>query len=99
MRFKKGKKKKKQEKSRIGIQGTFVCTAGSVCVLDPPHGAAERRMERLLAEEQHRHLQLQEQLAQQLAQSLGNTLSNRLDKVLRDEMKKTVPQSQYWCSC
>ncbi|XP_048112792.1 enhancer of mRNA-decapping protein 4 isoform X5 [Alosa alosa] len=53
----------------------------------------QRRMERLLAEEQHRHLQLQEQLAQQLAQSLGATLSNRLDKVLRDEMKKTVPQT------
>ncbi|XP_062402777.1 enhancer of mRNA-decapping protein 4 isoform X5 [Sardina pilchardus] len=53
----------------------------------------QRRMERLLAEQQHRHLQLQEQLAQQLAQSLGATLSNRLDKVLRDEMKKTVPQT------
>ncbi|XP_076118312.1 enhancer of mRNA-decapping protein 4 isoform X5 [Alosa pseudoharengus] len=53
----------------------------------------QRRMERLLAEEQHRHLQLQEQLAQQLAQSLGATLSNRLDKVLRDELKKTVPQT------
>lgn len=56
-------------------------------------GAAEQRVERMLVEEQHRHLQLQEQLAQQLAQSLGTTLSNRLDKVLRDEMKKTVPQS------
>lgn len=64
-----------------------------------PRGAAERRMERLLAEEQHRHLQLQEQLAQQLAQSLGNTLSSRLDKVLRDEMKRTVPQSQYRRRC
>ncbi|XP_012687843.2 enhancer of mRNA-decapping protein 4 isoform X2 [Clupea harengus] len=53
----------------------------------------QQRVERMLVEEQHRHLQLQEQLAQQLAQSLGTTLSNRLDKVLRDEMKKTVPQT------
>ncbi|XP_063053515.1 enhancer of mRNA-decapping protein 4 isoform X3 [Engraulis encrasicolus] len=53
----------------------------------------QRRVERLVTEGQHRQLQMQEQLSQQLAQSLGNTLANRIDKVLRDEMKKTVPQT------
>uniref|UniRef100_A0AAY4EUJ7 Enhancer of mRNA-decapping protein 4 n=1 Tax=Denticeps clupeoides TaxID=299321 RepID=A0AAY4EUJ7_9TELE len=62
-------------------------------VLLSHHEQEQRRMERILAEGQHRNLQLQEQLAQQLAQSLGNTLGNRLDKVLREELKKTVPQT------
>ncbi|XP_030622392.1 enhancer of mRNA-decapping protein 4 [Chanos chanos] len=53
----------------------------------------QRRMERILAEGHSRNQQLNEHLAQQLAQTLSNTLSNRLDKVLRDEFKKTVPQS------
>uniref|UniRef100_W5MIA3 Enhancer of mRNA-decapping protein 4 n=1 Tax=Lepisosteus oculatus TaxID=7918 RepID=W5MIA3_LEPOC len=53
----------------------------------------QRRMERMVAEEHDRSRQLQEHLAQQLSQALGNTLSNRLDKIVRDEMKKTVPQT------
>lgn len=38
--------------------------------------------------------QLQEHMAQQLAHTLSTTVSNRLDKVLREEMKKSVPQSK-----
>ncbi|KAK6480119.1 enhancer of mRNA-decapping protein 4-like isoform X4 [Huso huso] len=53
----------------------------------------QRRMERILADGHDRNRQFQEQLSQQLSQSLSNTLSNRLDKTVRDEMKKTVPQS------
>lgn len=51
-------------------------------------------MERVLAEGHAHNQQLQEHLAQQLAHTLGTTVSNRLDKVLREEMKKTVPQSK-----
>lgn len=50
-------------------------------------------MERVLAEGHARNQQLQEHMAQQLAHTLGTTVSNRLDKVLREEMKKSVPQS------
>lgn len=51
-------------------------------------------MERVLAEGHKHDQQLQEHLAQQLAHTLGTTVSNRLDKVLREEMKKSVPQSK-----
>lgn len=53
----------------------------------------QRRMERVLAESQNHQQQLQEQLSQQLSHTLGSVLTNRMDKVLREEMKKTVPQS------
>ncbi|XP_036399584.1 enhancer of mRNA-decapping protein 4 isoform X1 [Megalops cyprinoides] len=53
----------------------------------------QRRMDRMVAEGLDRNRQVQENFSQQLAQSLTNTLSNRVDKVLRDEMKKTVPQT------
>lgn len=56
---------------------------------------SERTMERVLAEGHTRNQQLQEHMAQQLAHTLGTTVSNRLDKVLREEMKKSVPQSNY----
>uniref|UniRef100_A0A4W4HE44 Enhancer of mRNA-decapping protein 4 n=1 Tax=Electrophorus electricus TaxID=8005 RepID=A0A4W4HE44_ELEEL len=59
----------------------------------------ERRMERLLAEGHTRSQQLQDHLAQQLAHTLGTMLSSRLDKVLREEMKKTVPQSKSRLTC
>lgn len=55
-------------------------------------------MERILAEGQSRNQQLQDQLVQQLVQTLNNSLCNRLDKVLREEMKKTVPQGERRCS-
>ncbi|KAM9814824.1 enhancer of mRNA-decapping protein 4 isoform 1-T1 [Syngnathus typhle] len=48
------------------------------------------RLERVLAEtrtQQHH----QEQLSQQLSHTLCNSLTTRMDKVLREEMKKTVP--------
>uniref|UniRef100_A0A3B4AZ59 Enhancer of mRNA-decapping protein 4 n=1 Tax=Periophthalmus magnuspinnatus TaxID=409849 RepID=A0A3B4AZ59_9GOBI len=50
----------------------------------------ECRMERLLVESQSQ--QLQEHLSQHLSQTLSSTLTNRMDRVLREEMKKTVPQ-------
>uniref|UniRef100_A0A8C9T9X2 Enhancer of mRNA-decapping protein 4 n=1 Tax=Scleropages formosus TaxID=113540 RepID=A0A8C9T9X2_SCLFO len=37
--------------------------------------------------------QLQEQLSQQLAHSLTTSVSNRLDKLFRDELRKTLPQT------
>ncbi len=55
---------------------------------------SERRLERVLAESQNHQQQLQEQLSQQLSHTLSSVLTNRMDKVLRDEMKKTVPQSK-----
>lgn len=55
---------------------------------------SERRLERVLAESQNHQQQLQEQLSQQLSHTLSSALTNRMDKVLRDEMKKTVPQSK-----
>uniref|UniRef100_A0A667WLN5 Enhancer of mRNA-decapping protein 4 n=1 Tax=Myripristis murdjan TaxID=586833 RepID=A0A667WLN5_9TELE len=51
----------------------------------------QRRLERLLAESQSHQQQLQEQLSQQLSHTLSSALTNRMDKVLREEMKKTVP--------
>ncbi|XP_047452618.1 enhancer of mRNA-decapping protein 4 isoform X2 [Mugil cephalus] len=51
------------------------------------------RLERVLAESQNHQQQLQEQLSQQLSHALGSALTSRMDKVLRDEMKKTVPQT------
>ncbi|XP_051239095.1 enhancer of mRNA-decapping protein 4 isoform X2 [Dicentrarchus labrax] len=53
----------------------------------------QRRLERVLAESQNHQQQLQEQLSQQLSHTLSSVLTNRMDKVLRDEMKKTVPQT------
>lgn len=50
---------------------------------------SERRLERVLAESQSRQQQFQEQLSH----ALGSALTARVDKVLREEMKKTVPQS------
>lgn len=55
---------------------------------------SERRLERVLAESQNHQQQLQDQLSQQLSHTLSSVLTNRMDKVLRDEMKKTVPQSK-----
>lgn len=37
---------------------------------------------------------LQEQLSQQLSHTLTSALTSRVDKLLREEMKKTVPQSK-----
>lgn len=51
---------------------------------------SERRIERVLAESQNHQLQLQEQLSHALCSSL----TNRMDKVLREDMKKTVPSSK-----
>lgn len=53
----------------------------------------QRRLERLLADTQSQQLQLQEHLSQHLSQTLSATLTNRMDRVLREEMKKTVPQT------
>jgi hypothetical protein len=36
----------------------------------------------------------QEQLNQQLSHALSSSLTNRMDRVLREEMKKTVPPSK-----
>lgn len=55
---------------------------------------SERRLERVLAESQNQQQQLQEQLSQQLSHTLCSALTNRMDKVLREEMKKTVPPSK-----
>eukprot|EP00064_Thunnus_orientalis_P007296 superscaffoldBa00000800_g7316 len=52
---------------------------------------SERRLERVLAESRNHQQQLQEQLSQQLSHALCSALTNRMDKVLREEMKKTVP--------
>lgn len=51
----------------------------------------QRRLERVLAESRNHQQQLQEQLSQQLSHALCSALTNRMDKVLREEMKKTVP--------
>uniref|UniRef100_A0A8D0B2U9 Enhancer of mRNA-decapping protein 4 n=1 Tax=Sander lucioperca TaxID=283035 RepID=A0A8D0B2U9_SANLU len=53
----------------------------------------QRRLERVLSESQNHQQQLQEQLSQQLSHTLSSVLTNRMDKVIREEMKKTVPQS------
>ncbi|XP_075998145.1 enhancer of mRNA-decapping protein 4 isoform X2 [Genypterus blacodes] len=53
----------------------------------------QRRLERMLAESRNQQQQLQEHLGQQLSQTLSSALSNRMDRVIRDEMKKTVPQT------
>uniref|UniRef100_A0A8D0AWP2 Enhancer of mRNA-decapping protein 4 n=1 Tax=Sander lucioperca TaxID=283035 RepID=A0A8D0AWP2_SANLU len=53
----------------------------------------DRRLERVLSESQNHQQQLQEQLSQQLSHTLSSVLTNRMDKVIREEMKKTVPQS------
>ncbi|XP_061577120.1 enhancer of mRNA-decapping protein 4 isoform X1 [Cololabis saira] len=52
-----------------------------------------RRLERVLAESQNHHQQLQEQLGQQVSHTLSSALTNKMDKVLREELKKTVPQT------
>ncbi|XP_044048819.1 enhancer of mRNA-decapping protein 4 isoform X1 [Siniperca chuatsi] len=53
----------------------------------------QRRLEQVLAESQNHQQQLQEQLSQQLSHTLSSVLTNRMDKVLREEMKKIVPQT------
>ncbi|XP_060892264.1 enhancer of mRNA-decapping protein 4 isoform X1 [Labrus mixtus] len=53
----------------------------------------QRRLERVLAENQNHQQQLQEQLSQHVSHALSSALTNRMDKVLREEMKKTVPQT------
>uniref|UniRef100_A0A8D3CZT5 Enhancer of mRNA-decapping protein 4 n=1 Tax=Scophthalmus maximus TaxID=52904 RepID=A0A8D3CZT5_SCOMX len=53
----------------------------------------QRRLERVLAQNQNHQQHLQEQLGQQLGHALSSALTNRMDKVLREEMKKTVPQT------
>ncbi|XP_035520710.1 enhancer of mRNA-decapping protein 4 [Morone saxatilis] len=62
-------------------------------VLNNHQEQEQRRLERVLAESQNHQQQLQEQLSQQLSHTLSSVLTNRMDKVLRDEMKKTVPQT------
>ncbi|KAJ3596303.1 hypothetical protein NHX12_002712 [Muraenolepis orangiensis] len=51
----------------------------------------QRRLERLLTESQSRQELLSQQLSQQLGHTLSSSLTNRMDRVLREEMKKTVP--------
>uniref|UniRef100_A0A8C2YXQ3 Enhancer of mRNA-decapping protein 4 n=1 Tax=Cyclopterus lumpus TaxID=8103 RepID=A0A8C2YXQ3_CYCLU len=58
-----------------------------------PRASPKRRLERVLAESQNHQQQLQEQLGQQLSNTLSSVLTNRMDKVLREEMKKTVPSA------
>ncbi|KAK7891955.1 hypothetical protein WMY93_023918 [Mugilogobius chulae] len=53
----------------------------------------QRRVDRLLAESQSQQQQLQEHLSQNLSQTLSAALTNRMDRVLREEMKKAVPQT------
>ncbi|KAK5867892.1 hypothetical protein PBY51_012348 [Eleginops maclovinus] len=53
----------------------------------------QRRLERVLTESQNHQQQLQDQLSQQLSHTLSSVITNRMDKVLREEMKKTVPQT------
>ncbi|KAI3371658.1 hypothetical protein L3Q82_024222 [Scortum barcoo] len=50
----------------------------------------QRRLERVLAESQNHQ---QQQLQEHLSHTLSSVLTNRMDKVLRDEMKKVVPQT------
>uniref|UniRef100_A0A8C9U7E3 Enhancer of mRNA-decapping protein 4 n=1 Tax=Scleropages formosus TaxID=113540 RepID=A0A8C9U7E3_SCLFO len=52
--------------------------------------AAQQERDRIL---QLYSRQLQEQLSQQLAHSLTTSVSNRLDKLFRDELRKTLPQT------
>eukprot|EP00066_Takifugu_rubripes_P027975 XP_011617241.1 PREDICTED: enhancer of mRNA-decapping protein 4 isoform X1 [Takifugu rubripes] len=51
------------------------------------------KLGRLVTESQSQQQQLQEQLGQQLSHTLTSVLSSRVDKLLREEMKKTVPQT------
>lgn len=71
---------------------SFVSTLLRCCPW--PFTPSERRLERFLAESQSNQQQLQEQLSQQVSHALSSALTNRMDKVLREEMKKTVPQSE-----
>lgn len=47
-----------------------------------------------MTESRSHQQQLQEQLSQQLSHTLSSVLTSRVDKLLREEMKKTVPQSK-----
>uniref|UniRef100_A0A8C9VIA6 Enhancer of mRNA-decapping protein 4 n=1 Tax=Scleropages formosus TaxID=113540 RepID=A0A8C9VIA6_SCLFO len=51
------------------------------------------QMQHMVSAEQDHSRQLQEQLSQQLAHSLTTSVSNRLDKLFRDELRKTLPQT------
>ncbi|KAL4613659.1 enhancer of mRNA-decapping protein 4-like [Arapaima gigas] len=73
------------------VQSSLMALVEQAVVTQQEHN--QQNMEHLLAEGQLRNQQLQEQLSQQLAQTLNTTVSNRLDKVLRDEIKKIVPQA------
>ncbi|KPP76275.1 enhancer of mRNA-decapping protein 4-like, partial [Scleropages formosus] len=53
----------------------------------------QQRMQHMVSAEQDHSRQLQEQLSQQLAHSLTTSVSNRLDKLFRDELRKTLPQT------
>lgn len=53
------------------------------------HEQEQRRLERVLAESQSRQQQFQEHLSH----ALSSALTARVDKVVREEMKKTVPQT------
>ncbi|MBN3311046.1 EDC4 protein, partial [Amia calva] len=74
-----------------GIQSSIMGHVERVMVTQQEQD--QRRMDRMVAEGHDRNRQLQEHLSQQLTQSLSNTLSNRMDKIVRDEMKKTIPQT------
>ncbi|XP_061628678.1 enhancer of mRNA-decapping protein 4 isoform X3 [Phyllopteryx taeniolatus] len=54
------------------------------------------RLEQVLAETRNQQHH-QEELSQQLSHTLCNSLTNRMDKVIREEMKKTVPPSISKC--
>nr|XP_061813020.1 enhancer of mRNA-decapping protein 4-like [Nerophis lumbriciformis] len=60
------------------------------CALTNHQEQEQRTRERVLAETQNQQHH-QEQLNQQLSNTLSNSLTNRMDKVVREEMKKTVP--------
>lgn len=55
---------------------------------------SEGKLGRLVTESQNQQQQHQEQLSQQLSHTLTSVLTSRVDKLLREEMKKTVPQSK-----
>ncbi|XP_048886559.1 enhancer of mRNA-decapping protein 4-like isoform X1 [Brienomyrus brachyistius] len=54
---------------------------------------SQRRMERMMADGREQNRQLQEHLSQQVTQNLSTALCGRMDKLLREEMKKSIPQA------
>ncbi|XP_004913558.1 enhancer of mRNA-decapping protein 4 isoform X2 [Xenopus tropicalis] len=61
-------------------------------VIDTQQEQEQRRVERILSDGHERNGQLQEYLSQQLSHSLSGSLCNRVDKIIREEMKKTISQ-------